>query len=90
MPTQFTSEEDTSSGRDSPLDFTTEEAVDSMRDAANLNYYGERVSMYSTRGAQVLVMENARGIRLENGEYLQMEGLWPEFDSEVSTSSSRD
>lgn len=89
-PVAFSGEVASSSARNAPITFTSQAAQDSMRDAANLNYYGERVSVYSTRGAQVLVLENGNGFRLENGEYLQMEGSWPAFSSEVSVASSRD
>lgn len=53
-------------------------------------YYGQRERTFSARGPQVLALENGRGMRLENDEYLLQEGEWPEFDSEVSLASLRD
>ena len=71
-----------------PVHFPSQLATDSRRD--DPLYYGERLPVYSSRGKQVLTLENGNGIRLENNAYLLMEGEWPEFDSELDTSSSRD
>lgn len=73
-----------------PVSFDSEVDTTSQRDDANVNYYGTREGMYSPRGPQPLLLENGNGQRLENGEYLLAEAEWPEFDSEVSTASSRD
>lgn len=73
-----------------PTSFTTKVNAQSQRDDARINYYGTREGMYSSRGVQPLLLENGYGFRLENGEYLLGEALWPSFTTEVSTASSRD
>lgn len=71
-----------------PTQFDSEEDAAAHRD--DPNYFGDRQPAYSARGVQVIALENGYGFRLENGEYLLGEGTWPDFDSQVSTASSRD